>query len=59
MKECLYWIESDNFCAGIIVSREKVVRAAPILYWMMGKHIRYIETYCQKKKWIFKKVEIK
>jgi hypothetical protein len=25
--------------------------AAPIIKWMIGKHIRFIENYCEKKQW--------
>lgn len=44
-------ITSSYFCAGIITVNDIVVKYAPILKYMKGRSIWWIERYCKKKKW--------
>ena len=56
-KACLYQITSSYFVAGLIVKDDKVIKSAPIIKWMIGRNLKYIETYCLSKHW--KLTEIK
>ena len=43
----LYRIKSPYYCAGIILNKQlQCVKAAPILYWMIGKTYDTIKKYC-------------
>lgn len=46
-----FQVDSNYFCAGLIEKDGKVIEAAPIQKWMIGKNIEYIKEYCVKKKW--------
>ncbi len=47
----LYQITAPHFCACIIVLNNKIIDAAPILVWSIGKYFTWFETYCYKKRW--------
>jgi len=49
--EVLYQVTAPHFCAGIIVIDNIVIKAAPILRWMIDKNVDYLTEYCKKKKW--------
>jgi hypothetical protein len=49
-------ITSDYFCAAVIVEHERVVSAAPILYYMVGWTVDRVMWYCDKKQWKYKTV---
>lgn len=44
-------ITSPYFCAGCVIENGLIVRAAPIIKYMIGKTPGWVRTYCQKKKW--------
>lgn len=48
----LLQISSGYFCAGIVVSQFGVViRAAPILRYMLGWNSKRVHKYCHVKDW--------
>ena len=49
-------IDAPHFCAGIEVRQGHVYEAAPILRWMIGKSWPFVESYCKKKQWKWKRV---
>lgn len=61
MSKVLYQITAPHFTAGIEVDdvSEVVVYSAPILGWMRGDDLRYVQRYCEKKNWSIKKIENK
>ena len=45
-------ISAPYFCAGAEIDHNNnVINAAPILKWMKGRNLWWIEKYCNKKKW--------
>jgi hypothetical protein len=52
----LYQITSGYYCAGFIIKNGKVINAAPIIRWMMGRHIDYVTQYCTYKKFKLEKI---
>lgn len=45
-------ITSSYFCAGLTLNdRDIVVRAAPILHYMVGWNKETVFAYCRKKNW--------
>lgn len=46
----LYQVSTSYFVAGVIVDQGKVVRAAPILGWSVGKPTRQLAAWVKKKK---------
>jgi len=44
-------IEVPHFVAGVVLRNGRVVRAAPILQYMMGWRQPRITEYCYKKGW--------
>lgn len=58
MKEKLYQIKSNYFCAGIIVKNKTIIYTAPIIKWMKGKSIRFIKQYCRNKNFKIKRIRI-
>jgi len=49
--EKIYQISAKYFTAGIVVTDDIVVKAAPILKWMVGKDIAHVKSYCKHKKY--------
>lgn len=47
----LYHVDAPHFCCGLIVQESKIVFAAPILNWTVGKEILWFVAYCQSKGW--------
>lgn len=45
----LYQITSRYFCAGIEVAGGRVVKAAPIVKYMIGRSMEWVRAYCFKK----------
>lgn len=45
-----YWINLPYACFGIVVENNKVVRAAPIAKWALGKDIQFVLNFYKKKK---------
>jgi hypothetical protein len=39
----LVQVTAPHFCAGIVVCRDKVVEAAPILSWTLGKPYSWLK----------------
>ena len=46
----LYQVTTRYFVAGVIVDQGKVIRAAPILGWAIGKPTRQLAEWV-KRKW--------
>ena len=49
--ETLLQITAPHFCAGLVVEADRVVQAAPILRWMLGKPEDLVRWHCQRKGW--------
>ena len=49
--EDIVQVDSGYFCAGIFLVNYKIVDAAPVLRWAIGKHIDWFEQYAAKKRW--------
>jgi hypothetical protein len=47
----LYRVDAPHFCAGLEADNGKVIRAAPIIGWMVGRRLDHIADYCRKKRW--------
>jgi hypothetical protein len=43
-------ITMKHFCAGLIVKNGKVIKAAPILRWTIGRNITTVKMYYVEKK---------
>ena len=46
----LYRVDVPHFCCGIIVKDEKVVKAAPIMKWAVGKPLTVIQAWVKSKR---------
>jgi hypothetical protein len=44
-------ITAGHFVAGVVLKHDKVVKAAPIIRWMVGHNRNWIERYCATKGW--------
>jgi hypothetical protein len=44
-------ITSNYFTAGCVLEDSICIRAAPIIHYLKGKDLSFIEFYCKKKKW--------
>lgn len=44
-------VNAPHFTAGAIMTEDKVIHAAPIIYWMVGKDRGYLKRYCKRKGW--------
>lgn len=44
-------VDSGYFCAGIDVKEDKIIMAAPILRWSIGKTFTWFEKYAGRKRW--------
>lgn len=49
----MIWIDAPYFYAGVELEERKVIRAAPIIKWMIGKWDYQVINYCRKKNWKF------
>ena len=47
----LAFIESNYFTACAVIEKGVIIKAAPIIKYMVGKDVAYIKNYCNKKKW--------
>ena len=48
----LFRVTAPHFVAGVVLENNTVVRAAPILKYMMGWSWRQVRHYCICKHWI-------
>ena len=46
----LYRVVTNYFVCGIIVKNNKVIEAAPIMSWSIGKDLSVIEKWIKSKK---------
>lgn len=46
-----YRIVAPHFVAGIIVDLGRVIQAAPILGWSVGKEFSIVRDYCRDRGW--------
>jgi|MudIll2142460700_1097286.scaffolds.fasta_scaffold00083_8 hypothetical protein len=49
--EKLHQIKAPHFTAGLVTREGKVVDAAPILQWTLGKPEIGVLSYCRRKRW--------
>ena len=49
--EKLYQVKAPHFTAGLVSRDGKVVDAAPILRWTMGRREYGVMVYCRRKAW--------
>jgi len=49
--EILVRIVAPHFVAGLILRDGKVIRAAPILKWTVGKQQKWLSQYFKSKGW--------
>jgi len=47
----LFRISSPYFVAGAVTKQSRVVKAAPIIKYMIGWHSLKVVQYCKKKGW--------
>lgn len=45
-------IDAPHFNAGVIIKDDVVIKAAPILRYMLGWNLDQIKEYCIRKKWL-------
>lgn len=50
MKQTWYWVDVHYACYGIVIASGKVIRAAPIASWMIGKTTQEIKPFLIKNK---------
>lgn len=50
-------ITSTYFCAAVVLENDRVVRAAPILKWMMGWSQQQVIQHCWNKFWKYETTE--
>ena len=56
--ERLFQVTAPHFCAGIVVSYGRIVRAAPILRRTAnGRLFSWFETHCKAKRWDIREVQ--
>ena len=55
-KEKLLQIDSGYYCAGIVIYKDAVIKAAPIIKWMQGKTEAFVRNYCKRKKFILNEI---
>lgn len=46
-----YVITSPSFCAGLVVEREVITQAPPIIKWVVGKEWKAVREYCRQRGW--------
>lgn len=57
VKRILYLIKTNYFYCGILIDNEcRVVKAAPIVKYMIGWGINKVHDYCRKRNFIIEKV---
>ena len=54
----LYQITSDYFCAGLVSKECKVIKAAPIISYMLNKDISWVRDYINNKNWTLARISI-
>lgn len=45
----LYQVDANHYVAGLVVDRGRIVKAAPILRWTVGRDINRVHTYLTKR----------
>jgi len=50
-------ITAPHFCAGAIFRHGKIVEAAPIIKWMIGRSVADMRRYCEQMAWRFEMLE--
>jgi hypothetical protein len=44
-------INAQHFYVALVIERERIVRAPPIIGWMNGKTVSEVRRYCKRKGW--------
>jgi hypothetical protein len=50
--EALIQIAAPHFCAGAVLTGDRVTDAAPILAWMRGGSLDQVRAYCRNKRYL-------
>jgi hypothetical protein len=56
MEQQLYWVDVHYACFGLLIASNRIVDAAPIARWMVGKTTQEVKPWLLAKKAIVKKV---
>jgi len=43
-------IDAPHYCAGIVIHKGVVIKAAPILFWTVDKSEKYVLNYFKRKR---------
>ena len=49
-KTVLWRVTYRNVCAGVLVSDSKIVSAAPVLRWSVGKSLKFLQHWVKLKR---------
>lgn len=49
--EELVYVDAPHFCAALFHVNGKIIDAAPILRWAIGKQLDWFLAYCKRKGW--------
>lgn len=55
--EVIVRVVAPHFVAGLVLENGRVVKAAPILRWAVGRTLPAIEQYCYRRQWILERVK--
>ena len=47
--DTIYQIDLPYACGGLLCENDIVIKAPPIFKWMIGKNIKYIESWVKSK----------
>lgn len=45
----LYQVDANHYVAGLVVDQGRIVQAAPILRWTVGRDMRRVQAYLTKR----------
>lgn len=45
----LYQVDANHYVAGLVVDRGRIVQAAPILRWTVGRDMQRVQAYLTKR----------
>jgi hypothetical protein len=50
-QQALYRIAGKRFACGLLFTGTLCTGGAPMLRYLVGKQLSYVESYCQRKGW--------
>ena len=51
MMDYLVQVKAPHFTAGMVLGKTKIINAAPILRWTIGKTMKDLSRYFKRKHW--------